>query len=519
MSAFQNQQPLNPVSPMISQHIAEGDKAAAREKDRNESARQANMQDATTRQMTREQIMARQQGFADKQASDERMQRNAQEFSAIQSSQDREFQESLAKRNLILEQKKQEANLAAAKATGEERERYETEADRLQRELIDNGVADARARMGLKRGENDITDKAGQMAESIDNRADNLAEIVEQSIEDATILPGELDIALQQAFRNQMGDLSEQSQNHIINMIARNGGPPVGDDFSEVMASFTINGSLFLDRGLNAILDGLGIPYQSVPESVRADLAGVGGPGSLGVGFAEEILGNRIADGFMDLTSAPSNPGTEQNTTDGTRRANFRGLVTQVLTGDFDELDLRGELNRLSIDHETFGTYMFHQGKTLSSAAYEARSGIEQGENFETESKIPQVLIDGARRLNVVGAKFRGMTPEDMRYMRDRLTDPDQLFTLATSRAVGGEDGAFFRRDDSDQYANEFASDLAKIVEDTRQMEFGELDRLERDAELERQIEEIERRGERKANQAGLEAGQIDFLDPRLFER
>jgi len=114
MSAFQNQQPLNPVSPMVSQHIAEGDKAAAREKDRQESARQANMQDATTRQMTREQIMARQQGFADKQASDERMQRNAQEFAAIQSTQDQEFQEKIAKRTLMLEQKKQEAMVNAA---------------------------------------------------------------------------------------------------------------------------------------------------------------------------------------------------------------------------------------------------------------------------------------------------------------------------------------------------------------------------------------------------------------------
>ena len=518
MSAFQNQQPINPVSPMISQHIAEGDKAAAREKDRNEGARQANMQDATTRQMTREQIMARQQGFADKQASDERMQRNDQEFSAIQSSQDREFQESLAKRNLILEQKKQDANLSAARATGAERERYEVDADKIQRELIDNGVADARARMKLKRGENDITDTAGQMAESIDDRAGNLAEIVEQSIQDATILPGELDIALQQAFRKQTKLLTEQTQEYIIDVMARNGGPPVGDDFGEVMASITFNGSLFLDRGLNAILDGLGIPYQSVPESVRADLAGVGGAGSPNVGLAEQILGDRIADGFMDLTSAPSNPGTEQNTTDGTRRANFRGLVTQVLTGDFDELKLRADLREVGIDPETFGTYMFHQGKTLSSSAYEARSGIEQGENFETESKIPQVLIDGARRLNVVGAKFRGMTPEDMRYMRDRLTDPDQLFTLATSRAVSGEDGAFFRRDNSDQYANEFASDLLDVIEGTREMEFGELDRVERDAELERQIEEIKRRGERNASQAGLEAGQIDFLDPRLFD-
>lgn len=511
MSAFQNQQPLNPVSPMVSQHIAEGDKAAAREKDRQESARQANMQDATTRQMTREQIMARQQGFADKQASDERMQRNAQEFASIQSTQDREFQEKIAKQNLLLEQKKQEAIVNAARAEGAERERYEAEADKIQRELIDRGVAHSRAQLEQTKGEHNVADHAGRMANSIKDRAEDLQGIVDASTELANILPSEMNVALEAAFRGQMKNLTGQTKRVIREAIAARGGPPEGDDIGGMLVSLGVNASLFFDKGLNAILDDLDIPYQSLPEQVRAELAGAGSPGSANNRLAERTFAHRVADEFFDLTVQPTNEGTEQATTSDTRRAAFRGLMTQVITGEFDERVLRAELDEIGIDAATFGTFMHEQGKALSQAAYQARAGVEQGENFEAESVIPQTLIDGSKRLKVVGARFKGMTPDDMRYFAQRLVDPDQLFTFSAVDDLVEAGPEFFRVDDSDQYAFEFAGDVRDLIEGRRELEFGELERVEQEAELQRQIDEIRKRGERAASLAGQEAGLIDF--------
>lgn len=506
MSAFQNQQPLNPVSPMVSQHIAEGDKAAAREKDRQESARQANMQDATTRQMTREQIMARQQGFADKQASDERMQRNAQEFAAIQSTQDREFQEKIAKQNLLLEQRKQEAIVNAAKAEGAERDRYEAEANEIQRELIDRGVAHSKSQLQQAKGERNILDQTSRMAGSIKDRAEELQEIVDAATELANTLPSEMDIAFEGNFRDTMENITEQTESVIRNAIAARGGPPPGDDFGSFLVSLNVTAAEFIDRGINAILDPLDIPYQSLPEQVREELAGLRGPESVGTTFA-----HRVADDFFDLTVQPANEGTEQATTSDTRRAAFRGLMSQVITGEFDERELGKELDGIGIDRTTFGTYMHEQGKALTQSAYQARAGIEPGENFEAESLIPQTLIDGARRLKVLGARFKGMTPDDMRYFAQRLVDPDQLFTANTVDDIVEAGPAFFREDDSDQYPPEFAGDLRRLIEGRRELEFGELERVEQDAELQRQIDEIKRRGERAALLEGQKAGLVDF--------
>tara|TARA_R100000951_G_scaffold16416_2_gene12929 strand:- start:20942 stop:22471 length:1530 start_codon:yes stop_codon:yes gene_type:complete len=500
MSAFQNQQPLNPVSPMVSQHIAEGDKAAAREKDRNESARQANMQDATTRQMTREQIMARQKGFADKQASDERMQRNEQEFSAIQSSQDREYREKVAMRTLKLEQAKHEAIMNASKARGDSLEASELEIQKIEDELVEIGAASARADLGLQNSRSDFFDRAGRIAGQIEDRAENLQGFIDEATATAANLPFQINSALAERLKGEKTIFQPALEASIKEMV---GFPSIGLEPLDGTVKFLAGITMLADDSINAIADGLGIDYTSANETLRS--SSVSTP-QTGIRTVARI----VADNFSDLTDSNPNSSDEENKTSLARNAGLHSLVVQILsdTGVTDR-QIRSQLGELGVDPETFGTFMFHAGETIRSASAQTLGEIDPNdENFDVSSYVPASLNASAIRMVAFGRKTRGMTPESLNRFATRLTSPDDLFTASTAEDSRDFTPYQLREDDQDQGAGNFASDLLSLIERTRESEgVDALAEVEETAALEQRIERMRRDAERDADRAALDAG------------
>ena len=501
MSAFQNQQPLNPVSPMVSQHIAEGDKAAAREKDRQESARQANMQDATTRQMTREQIMARQQGFADKQASDERMQRNAQEFAAIQSTQDREFQEKIAKRTLMLEQKKQEAMVNAARASAGERERYEDLIEQIEDEESEIAISHIKAQTGLVTDETDAVDRAGFIADRMIERANDQDEITDRAKEDAANLP----FVVRDALARRFNLLYENTEGATRSAIMSSLNLAEGDDAAAALASVGVSLALFADRGFNAVLDALEIPYRGVEEGVQADVAAETSVG-------KEAMSQFIAGSFIGITEGKTIPGQERDILAKEKRVRLEGLVTDILYGRGEDTDLIAELKTMEIDPETFGSYMFEQAKVIRSSAYNARGSMDPSdENFQTQSAVPQSLIDASSNLEAMGRRLRGLTSARLRNIAERISDRDTLLTMSTVRALGDLEPGLLARYSGDQAAPYEVGELEKLITRGRDLELRDLERVEETAEAEKKMRRLQTDAERAASLAGLEAGLIDY--------
>ena len=500
MSAFQNQQPLNPVSPMVSQHIAEGDKAAAREKDRNESARQANMQDATTRQMTREQIMARQKGFADKQASDERMQRNEQEFSAIQSSQDREYREKVAMRTLKLEQAKHEAIMNASKARGDSLEASELEIQKIEDELVEIGAASARADLGLQNSRSDFFDRAGRIAGQIEDRAENLQGFIDEATATAANLPFQINSALAERLKGEKTIFQPALEASIKEMV---GFPSIGLEPLDGTVKFLAGITMLADDSINAIADGLGIDYTSANETLRSSRVSTPQTGI-------RTVARIVADNFSDLTDSNPNSSDEENKTSLARNAGLHSLVVQILsdTGVTDR-QIRSQLGELGVDPETFGTFMFHAGETIRSASAQTLGEIDPNdENFDVSSYVPASLNASAIRMVAFGRKTRGMTPESLNRFATRLTSPDDLFTASTAEDSRDFTPYQLREDDQDQGAGNFASDLLSLIERTRESEgVDALAEVEETAALEQRIERMRRDAERDADRAALDAG------------
>lgn len=501
MSAFQNQQPLNPVSPMVSQHIAEGDKAAAREKDRQESARQANMQDATTRQMTREQIMARQQGFADKQASDERMQRNAQEFAAIQSTQDREFQEKIAKRTLMLEQKKQEAMVNAARASAGERERFEDLIEQIEDEEAEIAISHIKAKTGLVTDETDAVDRAGFIADRMIERSNDLDEITDRAKSDAANLPFVVRNALAERFNLLYKTTEGATKSAIMNSL----NLAEGDDAAAALASVGVNLALFADRGFNAVLDALDIPYQGVGEGIREDVAAQTSVG-------KEAMSQFIADSFIGITAGKTLPGQEQDILAKEKKVRLEGLVTDILYGRGEDTNLIAELKELEIDPETFGSYVYEQANVIRGSAFAARGSLDPSdENFQAQSAVPQSLIDASSNLEAMGRRLRGMTSARLRSIADRISDRDTLLTMPTVRALEALDPGLLARYDDDQAAPYEVDVLEELITRGRDLDLRDLERVEETAEAEKRMRRLQTDAERAASLAGLEAGLIDY--------
>ena len=500
MSAFQNQQPLNPVSPMISQHIAEGDKAAAREKDRNENARQANMQDATTRQMTREQITARQQGFADKQASDERMQRNAQEFSSMQNSQDRDYKEKVAMRTLKLEEAKHEAIMNASKARGDSLQASELEIQKIEDELVEIGAASARADLGLQNSRGDFFDRAGRIAGLMEDRAEDKQSFIDEATATAANLPFQINSALAEKLKSERDIFTPALEASIKEMV---GLPSIGLEPMDVTTKFLAGLTMLADDTFNAIADGIGFDYTSANETLSSTSASTPQTGI-------RTVARIVADSFSDLADSNPNSSDEETKTSLARNASLHSLVVQILsdTGVTDR-QIRAQLGELGVDSETFGTFMFHTGETIRAASARTLSEIDPNdENFDASSYVPASLNASAIRMVAFGRKTKGMTPESLNRFATRLTSPDDLFTASTAEDSRDFTAYQLREDDQDQGAGNFASDLLSLIERTRESEgAGALAEAEETAALRQRIERMRRDAERNADRAALDAG------------
>lgn len=384
----------------------------------NQSAFQANQ----LREVEMAKMAAQSENYKNLNDNKLQMQESDQQFTAGQNELNRQAQEKVAKRNLMLQQKKFELDTELESSDLEARRNAQVKMDRVIEEETDLAAAQLEASIGsgtnIKRG--------GEVRGRIQSELDRQAGQLENLTQDAVTSVQQVLIDIQNDISNEIASARPGSDDLPFGV----GVNPLGGTVA-VMANI---GPKIMDMLLSgaqnageAILDGLAtsdnqidLPTQQLINQKVAELQN---------GGADRIVAGRLAGAMMNFSNQAT--GAEEESTRLLTKQSLENLIISVFDGDTDTKAVKSMLSEYGIDQSVFGSMLYAYGENAGLASVQNLSEYDPQDQDDRRLMVADETISKHRQRAIrFGRNLRGPTSDQLRAISQRLDQPLDESTL-----------------------------------------------------------------------------------------
>ena len=358
------------------------------------------------------------------------MQGNAQQFQAGQNELDRQAQEKLAKRNLMLQQKKFELDTELESNNLEARRNAKLEYDRLTKEENELAASHLEASIGSEKNIKRGSELRGRMQSALNTQAgqiDNLNEDAVTSIQQV-LVDVQSDIAKEIA-SSRLGSSDLNSSDGVNPLTFVDDGifaaateelGNLGSQFTSMILNGVENASEAVVDGLATSDDQIDLPTQ---QAIRKKVE------ELQNGGADRIVARRLAGSMMNFSNQAT--GAEEESTRLVVQQSLENLIVSVFDGDTDTTATKSTLAELGIDQSVFGSMLYAYGENAGLAAVQNLSEYDRQDQDDQRLMVGDEAISKHRQRAIrFGRNLRGPTSDQLRAISQRL---DQSLSESTA--------------------------------------------------------------------------------------